>query len=276
MLANQVGPSASLFDILSSSASCVSLACHCGQQWREIPPLEASESPGLTRQGAARRQNTLSRTYGGSKFSCVDWMGHVPQAGCSESQVREYFTKLRSNVRAFMQKLQRKVSAAEAPSAATDLRTSSPTAPQLPLSGSSAPAALGGTPAAPPMHPQFTPQSAAQSAPALSATASGGSSASLQPSVAAAGFPQSQAATPALPAGAGQPHASPMTATDLRTMLTNAASASSASASLAVRAASFSGDSSVAECKFEPGCSSICPVTDQQGIHARSAYFDHD
>lgn len=167
----------------------------------------------------------------------------VSQAGCSESQVREYFTKLRSNVRSFMQRLQRKATAAEAPSAGADIRTAPPAARPLTPPSGSAGSALGGHLSSQPAHPQ---SAAAQPAHTAPAAASDAPSSGVQPPQTPAAFSHSRAAAPARPMSASQTQASPMTATDLRTLLANVASAqvalqqssaSAGSASLTVRTA---------------------------------------
>ncbi len=145
----------------------------------------------------------------------------VAQAGCSESQVREYFTKLRSNVRSFMQRLQRKATSAEVPAAVPDLQSAPPITPaQLQPSGGAVSAALGNTA---PGQPVGVHSAAAQLVPA--AAASSVATTGPLPAQGPAPSGQMHAAPGVHPIPAGQPQASPMTAANLRSLLANVASA---------------------------------------------------
>lgn len=139
----------------------------------------------------------------------------VAQAGCSESQVREYFTKLRSNVRSFMQRLQRRATSAEAPAAGADLQTAQPLTPaQLQPSGGALSAALSNT-------------APSQLVSVQSTAAAAGSVATTGPQLAQGPAPSGQmhAAPGVYPTSAPPPQASPMTAANLRNLLANVASA---------------------------------------------------
>ena len=65
----------------------------------------------------------------------------LPQVKCSEAQVREYFTRLRSSVRNFMQKLQRKASGvpvgSHAAPAASGIPSATPGSPPDPAAAGS-------------------------------------------------------------------------------------------------------------------------------------------
>ncbi|BDA43477.1 hypothetical protein COCOBI_04-4890 [Coccomyxa sp. Obi] len=179
------------------------------------------------------------------------------QAGCSESQVREYFTKLRSNVRSFMQRLQRKATSAEVPAAGADFQTAPP---QLQPSGGAVSAALSNTA---PGQPVGVQSAAAQPAPA--AAASSAATTGARPAEGPAPSAQMHAGAGMQPTSAGRPQASPMTAADLRNLLANVASAQVALQQ------SPAGASSAAPVKEEPVAAAVVGPSMDELVRADAA-----